>query len=105
MINKGQTVAVNAHCSCDAEMRITTLVRANSRGLSSETQEEMQSIVFQILLEADVLQISKLKGELVALSTRVRASSDAEVQLLQMTYDDCPCQNELGGEVVVNVSW
>lgn len=65
----------------------------------------MQGIIFQILLKADVLQISKLKGELVDLSTRVRASSGAEVQLLQMTYDDCPCQNELGGDVVVNVSW
>lgn len=65
----------------------------------------MQGIIFQILLKLDVLHVSKLKGELVALSTRVRASRGAEVQPLQMTYDDCPCQEELGGEVVGNIAW
>lgn len=104
MVDEGQTVAVGADGMCDTEMRITTFVRAITRGLATKTQEEMQSVVLQILLELAVLQVSKLKGEAVALGTRVRASS-TEVQPLQMTYDDSPRQKEFDGEVVVKIAW
>lgn len=101
IVNESHAVAVDTKFMCDAEMRITTVLRAKIRGLA-EAEEEVKGVFLQVLLKLAVLKIGKVKTEVSALSTRVRARV-AGVQLLQVTYDDGPGEEVLCGETVVGV--